>query len=138
MISRLFSKLCRRSIQAVSVTVMVVGLAGAQQVVPAPPSVQSMLDAWWTGPLLANSANTLPRGHFLVEPYIYDVIGSKTHALGSRAYVEYGLADKFTVGAIPIIGYNKVSNGTSSSGIQLGDISLLAQYRLTQFHEHSW
>jgi hypothetical protein len=52
--------------------------------------------------------------------------------------VEYGLADKFTVGAIPIIGYNMVSNGTSSSGIQLGDISLLAQYRLTQFHEHSW
>ena len=35
---------------------------------------QAMADAWWTGPLLAASASTLPQGHFLVEPYIYDVI----------------------------------------------------------------
>jgi len=138
MISRLLS-ICRaRSIHVVALTAMTIGLAGAQQVTSASYSIQSLQDAWWTGPLLANSANTLPRGHCLVEPYIYDVIGSKTHAFGSRAYVEYGLADKFTVGAIPIIGYNMVSNGTSSSGIQLGDLSLLAQYRLTQFHEHSW
>lgn len=97
-----------------------------------------MQDAWWTGPLLANSANTLPRGHFLVEPYVYDVIGPHTHAFGSRAYVEYGVMDRLTVGLIPIVGYNKVGNGASSSGIQVGDISLLAQYRLTTFREHSW
>jgi hypothetical protein len=52
----------------------------------------------------------------------HTLIGSHAHAVGSRAYVEYGLADKFTVGAIPIIGYNMVSNGTSSSGIQWGDL----------------
>jgi hypothetical protein len=129
----------RRSIQAVSIAVMITGLAGAQQASSAPSDVerQSLQDAWWTGPLLANSANTLPRGHFLVEPYVYDVIGADSHAFGSRAYVEYGLADKFTVGAIPIVGYNEVDNGPSSSGMKLGDISLLAQYRLTQFHEHS-
>jgi hypothetical protein len=138
MISRLFPIFWDRSIHAVNLAVMMIGLAGAQQVTSAPSGIQSLQDAWWTGPLLANSANTLPRGHFLVEPYIYDVIGSQTHAVGSRAYVEYGLADKFTVGAIPIIGYNMISNGSSSSGIQWGDISLLAQYRLTQFHEHSW
>jgi hypothetical protein len=103
-------------------TAMMIGFAGAQQVTSASSSIQSLQDAWWTGPLLANSANTLPRGHFLVEPYIYDVIGSHAHTVGSRAYVEYGLADKFTVGAIPIIGYNMVSNGTSSSGIQWGDL----------------
>ena len=85
-----------------------------------------MQDAWWTGPLLANSANTLPRGHFLVEPYVYDVIGPHNHAFGSRAYIEYGLIDRLTVGMIPIVGYNKVDNGTSSSGIQFGDVSLLA------------
>src|SRR5436309_15855080 len=113
MIRRQFPILYRRSIQAMSITVMVVALAGAQQVAPAPSDIQTLQDAWWTGPLLANSANTLPRGHFLVEPYIYDVIGSNTHAFGSRAYLEYGVADKFTVGAIPIIGYNNVSNGTS-------------------------
>jgi hypothetical protein len=35
---------------------------------------QALTDAWWTGPLLAPSANTLPRGHVLIEPYLYDVI----------------------------------------------------------------
>jgi hypothetical protein len=115
------------------------GLALAQELPEAPSSSrQSMQDAWWTGPLLANSANTLPRGHFLVEPYVYDVIGPHTHAFGSRAYIEYGLIDRLTVGLIPIVGYNKVGNGASSSGIQVGDISMLAQYRLTTFHEHSW
>jgi len=132
--------LWRRSLQAASLVVMMVGLAGAQTTssVPSTTQRQSLSDAWWTGPLLANSANTLPHGHFLVEPYVYDVIGPHVHAFGSRAYLEYGLADRFTVGLIPIVGYNKVSNGTSSSGIQLGDISVLAQYRLTQFHEHKW
>ena len=119
---------------------LLVGMAIAQQASPAPSSAarQSLEDAWWTGPLLANSANTLPRGHFLLETYIYDVIGPHSHALGSRTYVEYGVADKLTVGAIPIFGYNKVDTGTSSAGIRFGDISLLAQYRLTQFHEHKW
>lgn len=133
--------LWRKSVWAAGLIVMLVGLAGAQAATPSPPSStqrQSMQDAWWTGPLLANSANTLPRGHFLVEPYVYDVIEPHTHAFGSRAYVEYGLADRFTIGLIPIVGYNKVGNGASSSGIQSGDISLLAQYRLTQFHEQGW
>ncbi len=35
---------------------------------------QSLEDAWWTGPMLAPSAATLPRGHLLIEPYLYDVI----------------------------------------------------------------
>jgi hypothetical protein len=104
---------------------MLVGVALGQQL-PAAPSAtsrQSMQDAWWTGPLLANSANTLPRGHFLVEPYVYDVIGPHIHAFGSRAYIEYGLIDRLTVGMIPIVGYNKVGNGPSSSGIQVGDVT---------------
>jgi hypothetical protein len=50
-------------------------LAAAQQPAASSSSVpQSLNDAWWTGPLLAPSANTLPRGHFLIEPYLYDVI----------------------------------------------------------------
>jgi hypothetical protein len=128
----------RLSIQAVMTGALAVAFATAQQTSATQPGVgrQSMQDAWWTGPLLANSANTLPQGHFLVEPYFYDVIGSHTHAFGSSAYVEYGLADRFTVGAIPIIGYNKVDQGPNSSGMNFGDVSILAQYRLTQFHEH--
>jgi hypothetical protein len=48
--------------------------AEAQQETSAPSSVvrQSRDDAWWTGPMLAPSAATLPRGHFLVEHYLYD------------------------------------------------------------------
>jgi hypothetical protein len=129
-----------RLVQVIVITVAIFGLAAAQQESSVPHSVQrqSLQDAWWTGPLLANSANTLPRGHFLLEPYVYDVIAPHSHGFGSRAYLEYGVADRFTVGLIPIVGYNKVGNGASSAGIQLGDISLLAQYRLTTFREHNW
>ncbi|WP_266159718.1 transporter [Dyella silvatica] len=99
--------------------------------------IETRADAWWTGPMLANSAETLPPGHFLFEPYLYDVSSTPADSFGSRAYVLYGLADRFTVGMIPIVGYNRVSNGPSSSGVQMGDLILQAQYRLTQFHEGS-
>lgn len=65
---------------------------------------QSLDDAWWTGPILAASAGTLPRGHFLVEPYLYDSItygrydtdGDRsntpdTNSFGSQTYLLYGL-----------------------------------------------
>ena len=99
---------------------------------------QSLDDAWWTGPMLANSAETLPRGHILIEPYVYDVSSKGADAFGSRAYVLYGLTDRLTVGLIPIIGYNRVSQGSSSSGIGAGDQIVQVQYRLTHFHEGNW
>jgi hypothetical protein len=112
---------------------------------------QSMDDAWWTGPLLAPSANTLPQGHVLIEPYLYDVTtqgffnsnGTKVSAphengFGSLTYINYGLANKFTVGLIPTLGYNEVSNGPSSAGVGVGDLTVQAQYRLHFFHEGSW
>jgi hypothetical protein len=98
---------------------------------------QSRGDAWWTGPMLANSAETLPKGHFLIETYLYDVATAHADGFGSRTYMLYGLADRFTVGMIPIIGYNRVSAGPDSSGIGLGDIEVMAQYRLTEFREGS-
>ena len=112
-----------------------IGAAVAQD---ADPPRQSLDDAWWTGPMLANSAETLPQGHMLIEPYFYDVASKGADAFGSRAYVLYGLTDRLTVGLIPIIGYNRVSNGPSSSGIGFGDQIVQAQYRLTRFHEGSW
>src|SRR5262249_40443356 len=112
---------------------------------------QSLDDAWWTGPMLAPSAATLPRGHFLIEPYLYDVTlqGNFDHAgqrcslphangFGSLTYMLYGLANKFTIGMIPTFGYNTVSKGPSSAGIGLGDLTVQGQYRLFQFHEGSW
>ncbi len=95
-------------------------------------------DAWWTGPMLANSAGTLPPGHFLVEPYLYDISSAHADSYGSRTYVLYGLANRLTVGMIPVLGYNTVGRGPHSSHVGLGDLTLLAQYQLTQFHEGSW
>ena len=101
-------------------------------------SRQTQDDAWWTGPMLANSAGTLPPGHFLVEPYLYDISSRHSDSYGSRTYVLYGLANRLTVGVIPVLGYNTVSTGPGSSHVGLGDWTVLAQYQLTQFHEGSW
>lgn len=102
-----------------------------------------MDDAWWTGPMLANTAETAPRGHYLLEPYLYDVSTqgqftedgkrhSASHAnnVGNLTYIVYGLSNTWGVGVIPTGGYNKLS-GSSSSGF--GDLTLQAQHRLTHF-----
>jgi hypothetical protein len=99
---------------------------------------QAIGDAWWTGPMLAASAGTLPPGHLLFEPYFYDIVAPHTNGLGSRAYIVYGLVPRLAVGLIPIIGYNKMSAGPSSTGVGLGDITVYSQYGLTQFHPGSW
>lgn len=117
--------------------------AAAQSTLPAAAADdtvvrQSRDDAWWTGPMLANSADTLPPGHFLFEPYVYDVRSSHNNAFGSRAYILYGLAPNLSIGVIPIIGYNRAGNGLGSSNVGMGDVSVEAQYRLRQFHEGSW
>lgn len=128
-----------------------VALAGnpvsAQETEPdAPARRQSLDDAWWTGPIIAAGAGTLPQGHALVEPYLYDVIrygrydndgdernASRSHYYGSLTYMLYGVTDRFTAGLIPTFGYNNVSDGRDSSGIQTGDVTLQGQYRLSQF-----
>jgi len=112
---------------------------------------QALDDAWWTGPMLAPSAATLPRGHFLIEPYLFDVIVQgkydshgvrrpTTHAndFGSLTYLLYGITNKLSVGVIPTAGYNLTSGALSSSGPGMGDVSVQGQYRLTQFHENHW
>jgi hypothetical protein len=99
---------------------------------------QSLDDAWWTGPMLAPSAATLPRGHFLIEPYLFDLRSAHSNGFGSLTYMNYGLANKLTVGMIPTAGFNVMNHGPSSSGIALGDVTLQAQYRLRKFHEDSW
>jgi hypothetical protein len=112
---------------------------------------QTMDDAWWTGPLLAASASSLPHGHFLVEPYIYDIITyahydtqgrrvSSPHEndFGSQSYVLYGITDRISAGLIPRFGFKEASQGPSSTRVGVGDLTLQAQYRLTRFQEGSW
>jgi hypothetical protein len=137
----------------IAALVLIVPPARAQNPAPnpPPPARQSLDDAWWTGPMLAPNASTLPRGHFLIEPYFYDVIGGdhfdsdgvrrsgpQSNGFGSLTYILYGLTDKFTIGAIPTAGYNEVSDGPNSSSVGLGDVTLQAQYRLRKYREGSW
>jgi hypothetical protein len=134
--------------KALAVLALMFGLVGTQ-VASAQNSAdrQALDDAWWTGPMLAPSAATLPRGHFLVEPYLYDVIqqgqydrngvkrgAPESNGFGSLTYINYGLVDKLTIGVIPTFGYNRVSDGPSSSSIGMGDVTVQGQYRLTKFH----
>src|SRR5690348_4368615 len=130
------------AIFALLITALVWGGVTAKSHQPLPPVAselrQSLEDAWWTGPMLAPSAATLPRGHFLIEPYLYDITSPHSNGFGSLTYVNYGLADKLTVGMIPIFGFNKINNGPSSSGVGVGDLTLQTQYGLTKFHDGSW
>ncbi|HEY3786869.1 MAG TPA: transporter [Steroidobacteraceae bacterium] len=112
---------------------------------------QSLDDAWWTGPLLAASAGTLPRGHFLIEPYVfdlmpqarYDVHGNRQpvpHAndFGSQSYVLYGVTDRVSAGLIPRFGFDQPAMGRGASHIGMGDLGLQAQYGLSRFQEGTW
>jgi hypothetical protein len=120
---------------------------------PAPPDSgrQSRDDAWWTGPLLAASASTLPQGHFLVEPYLFDSIvherfddnatrrdTAHQESLGSLTYLLYGVTDRISAGLIPRFAYTLTSPNGGSTGVGVGDAALQAQYRLTLFREGSW
>ncbi len=99
---------------------------------------QALTDAWWTGPLLAPSAGTLTPGHFLIEPYVYDVRTGNASSYGTLTYVLYGLVDGLTIGASPTAGFNTVGGAPSSSGIGLGDVSAIAQLRLFRHRPGSW
>ena len=113
--------------------------------VHAQPQRQSQADAWWTGPMLANNASTLPQGRWLVEPYVYDVRTraafdrdgnrhrtARSHGYGSLTYLTYGVTDTFSLSLIPTFGYTDPADGESSSRVGAGDLAVHAQYRLTQ------
>jgi len=105
-----------------------------------------MTDAWFTGPMLANTAATAPRGHYLFEPYLYDVSTqgvydstgkrrstTRQNSYGSLSYLIYGLTDRIGLGIIPTAGYNTIAGAPSSSGPGTGDLSILLQRGITQF-----
>lgn len=109
---------------------------------------QSRDDAWWTGPMLAPSAATLPQGHVLVEPYLFDVMtdgrfdmngtrhaGAREHDIGSLSYILYGLTDRVSVGFIPRFGFNEPAGAANSSSVGVGDLTLQAGYGLTRFED---
>ena len=113
--------------------------------------VESRADAWWTGPMLAPSATSLPQGHALIEPYLFDVISTgafdasgshhavpRDQELGSLTYMLYGLTDRVTVGMIPRFFYQDPAGAPNSSGVAVGDLQLQAGYGLSQYQEGSY
>jgi hypothetical protein len=94
---------------------------------------QRLEDAWWTGPLIANSPAPLPKGRAYVESYLFDVRSPGSDAFGSQTYLLYGLSDRWTAGARPSFGYTRRDDGDSSSGVGVGDLTLHAQYALTTY-----
>ena len=101
---------------------------------------QPLDDAWWTGPLLAPGAGTLPPGHFLFEPYFFDFMPTasvdaqgNSHPLprennfGNQSYLIYGLADHLSVGLIPRFRFKDAGDGRGSSAVGVGDLSLQMQ-----------
>ncbi len=109
---------------------------------------QSREDAWWTGPMLAPNAATLPQGHVLIEPYVFDVItsghldtsgnkhaGELEHDVGSLTYALYGVTDDLTAGLIPRFLYNEPAGAANSSGVEPGDLTVQAGYGLAHFHD---
>jgi hypothetical protein len=114
-------------------------------------SRQAYADAWWTGPIVAASASTMPHGHLLIEPYVYDARSygsfdrdgtlhraSGPHNVHSLTYMLYGISDRFSVGLIPQFGLDAGDSSTRRSGPVVGDLGLHAQYRLHAFQEGHW
>jgi hypothetical protein len=125
-------------VRAVLATVLACGAhlpataAAAPQAAPADVDRwrQAMQSARWTGPMLASTAETLPRGHFYTEPYFYDVISGGKHYPGSSGFYQYGLSDNLTVGLQPTFALGLYH---PNRGVAFGDLTLLSQLRLTHF-----
>ena len=113
--------LIRRSMFGLAALLLSLPLSSrAQQPTDSPHVDQSLDDAWFTGPMLAASPNTLPHGHILVEPYVFDVRTADADGFGTLTYALAGVTDRLTVGSIIITG------------------TLQATYRLTNFRKGGW
>lgn len=99
---------------------------------------QSMDDAWWTGPIVTNTAATLPPGRGYIEPYLFDVRSKGRSTLSSLTFIQYGVAERLTLGVIPTAGYTRVKDGLNSSDVGLGDVTLAATYRLSNYRPGHW
>jgi hypothetical protein len=134
---------------------LILGIGASALAVAAPDSAaaaqESLAQAWWTGPLLAPNAATLPPGHWLLEPYLYELLPygrfdrdgtlrstAAAHDTGSQTYIEYGLIDRLTLGLIPRLGLHESSAGQDSAGFTVGDFTLQGAYGLTRFRPGRW
>jgi hypothetical protein len=88
-------------------------------------------EAWFTGSLNSTGATALPAGHFLVEPYLIDVMAPSDHMHKAESLnlLLYGVTDDLTVGLIPRFTYRERA--------ELGDLTARVQYRFTPYDEET-
>ena len=110
---------------------LLAGMSASEAQAEDAPVRQSLEDAWWTGPMLANSAHTLPQGHALIESYLYDAVSGKTNSVNSLSYLLYGATDWLTLGLVPTAGYVSARHSEDSAGPHWGDTELRAQFRIS-------
>ena len=67
----------------------------------------------------------------MIESYLYDAISGRTNSVNSLTYLLYGVTDRLTIGLVPTAGFNSVRRDPDSSGVQLGDTQIRAQYAIT-------
>jgi len=91
---------------------------------------KSAPEAWWTGPIIASSGGTVPAGHVLFEPYLFDARGDAGDYMGSLTYILYGVTDRLTLGLIPTFGAAHSKGGGARPVPAVNDLTLTAQYRL--------
>lgn len=127
------------------------GGPSAQSTVTGPRDVPVVHPAWWTGSLLSASADTMPVGHWLVEPYVvFDRTAAAFDGNGDRhatrrltrtstaAYVMYGLAEGVSVGMQPRVRVGATLADGPSAGPAVGDLTLMLQVRLTHPASGHW
>ncbi len=119
------------------ILIAALGLAAGPVHADDAPVRQSLDDVWWTGPVIANSPNALPPGHGYVETYAYDAHSPGADGFGSSTFLLYGVTPRLTLGVIPVLGYDRLTGGQSSSRIGAGDLTLHAQYQLTHLDAQS-
>ena len=74
----------------------------------------------------------MPRGHALIESYLFAPTSKNGSQPQSLTYLLYGVSDQFTLGIIPDAGFNVVKNGPDGAGPHWGDTGILAKYALTK------
>ncbi len=127
------------------------GTAAADQAQTEGARRQSVDDAWWTGPLLASPGAAMPKGHLVVETYLFDEIVQahyddsgaragvpRSDGFASQTYFFYGLTDTVTLGLAARFGYQHPGQGPSSSRIGVGDTTVRAQLQFAQWRAECW
>ena len=104
-------------------------------------------EPWFTGPLLAPPAETIPRGHANLELYgdylpsnaIYNNHWQSTPTIASKSIqitpqFTYGLTDQMDIEWMPLYENNRVGNKTKSG---MGDTSVTLGFQLMKQTEHT-